>query len=138
MPTINNFIYCQKAERSFDDEHQIVNASNIFIALTPPFIPGAFSFSILFSINGVDISKNVVVRITFLDPDGKELVDTGEVILPPMPETEGPKLPYEVKGLVLSLDLQNVVFEKEGYHESVIYCNGEKLPGQKIYVKGGR
>lgn len=137
MPTINNFIYCQKAERSLDGDNQVVTAVNIFMTLTPPFIPGAFSFSILFSINGIDLTKNVVVRIEFLDPDGKELANTGDIQFPPAPKMEGPELPDEVKGLMMSLDLQNIVFEKEGYYESVVYCDGQKLPGQKIYVKGG-
>lgn len=141
MVRINNFIYCLNAERipAPDGNRDAVNAMGVLSILTPEFVPGTFSFSIVFSILGVDtINQNNKIRIIFGDTENHTLVDTGDIVLPPKPEGDDLELPIEYQGLDMSMDFRNVIFEKEGIYGTQIIWNGEKLGDCMIYVKGRR
>ena len=67
MAELTNFIYCINAERipSKDGKSDSVNAIGVLSSLTPEFVPGTFSFSIIFSVLDVNISESNTIRITF-------------------------------------------------------------------------
>ena len=60
MAELTNFIYCINAERipSKDGKSDSVNAIGVLSSLTPEFVPGTFSFSIIFSVLDVNISES--------------------------------------------------------------------------------
>ena len=141
MATLTNFIYCLNAERvsSGDGNGEGINAMGIMSTLMPEFVPGTFSFSVILSILDIDVMEGCnKLQIMFKDEEGNAIVDTGELSLPVLPEDEEPQIPKEYKGLNLSMDFRNVIFEKNGVYNTEIYLNGELLSANPIYVKGKR
>ena len=139
MGNINTFIYCLQADTIQSPEGQAVNANAILTAITPEFIPGAFSFSIVFALNNLEI-ENHTLHIYFKNSDGKVLVDSNDIHIPFKEIIEkgqnGASLPDEEKGMIMSMDLRNVLFEKVGYYCTFIYLDGNLVGEYKIYAKG--
>ncbi len=108
-------------------------------ALTPEFLPGTFTFSVIFSVLDIDVSVDNSIRIVF-SKDGEEadLVNTGIIMLPPMPEPDEVELPKEYKGVYMSMDFRNVVFETEGLYNTTVFFNSQLIGSSSIYVKGKR
>ncbi len=141
MGRLNNFIYCMNAERvSNEGKGDFINAMGVLSVLIPEFVPGTFSFSIVFSVLDIDVSKNNSIQIVFSkNKDTNPLVNSGVIMIPPVPDEDGGvRLPNEYRGLNMSMDFRNVVFEEEGVYNTAVYCNGELLANNLIYVKGKR
>lgn len=143
MASLENFIYCLNAERVVNENGEIgsnINALGVLATITPEYVPGAFSFSVIFTVLGVDMSSaENTVQVKFCrENDDKILVDSGILQLPAMPDDTGIELPGEYKGLNMSMDCRNVVFESEGVYVARIYFNEKFLGEKKIYVKGKR
>jgi len=141
MANLANFIYCLNAERipAADGQGESVNALGIVNALTPEYVPGAFSFSIVFSVLKLDVKKHNSIRVVFSSSeDSKVLVDTQEIMIPPAAEENSINLPEENKGFIMSMDMRNVVFETNGLYETEIIVNQETIGKVPIYVKGKR
>lgn len=141
MAKLTNFIYCLNAERTSvnDGNGESVNAIGVLSALTPEFVPGTFSFSIIFSVLDIDISGNNTIRIVFSKKgEDKALVNSGIINIPPMPDTKEIDLPSEYKGLNMSMDFRNVIFETEGIYSTEVFFNNQLLAENPIYVKGKR
>lgn len=142
MANLANFIYCLNAERiiSPDMQSENINAIGIISTIIPEFVPGTFSFSIIFSILDIDTKEHNNIRITFSQYDSKiPLVDSGIIQLPPLPENHEIKIPNQYSGLNMTMDFRNVIFEKEGLYNTCIYFNGNLLSGENyIYAKGKR
>ena len=140
MATLANFLYCLNAERhqGTPGQGEAVTAMGVLTVFTPEFVPGTFSFSILFSILDIDTNSNGQIKIVFKDGNGNELVNTGEITVPPIPADVGVQLPPKYVGYNLSMDFRNVVFEAEGEYATDIYFNGMLLGTNPIYVKGRR
>lgn len=140
MARLTNFIYCFNAERvpSTDGKGESINAIGVLSALLPEFLPGMFSFSVIFSILDIDVSGNNNIQIIFSKEENRTpLVDSGIVALPSIVD-EDIKLPNEYKGLNMSMDFRNVIFETEGVYHTEVFFNGELLAKNPIYVKGKR
>ena len=137
MARLANFIYCLNAERrvATDGVGESMNAMGVLPIITPEFVPGSFSFSIIFSIQGVDTEKANTMQILFSKGD-VILVDSGVITMPPMPTLKDDGLPMEYKGLNMSMDLRNVVFREDGLYTTTIILNNENLRSNSIYVKG--
>ncbi len=141
MARMSNFIYCINAEKVSANNGQFggVNAIGVLSALTPEFVPGTFSFSIIFSILDIDISGNNTIQVVFLEQgEEKVLVDSGIITIPPITDAIDIGLPDEYKGVDMSMDLRNVIFETEGLYNTKVYFNGNLLAENPIYVKGKR
>lgn len=141
MAKLTNFIYCINAERvpANDGSGDSINAMGVMSALTPEFVPGTFSFSIIFSVLDVDVSGNNTIQIVFSkDGDNNNLVNSGMITIPPMPNVDEVGLPNEYKGLNMSMDFRNVIFETEGLYNTSVLFNGKLLATNPIYVKGKR
>lgn len=141
MAKLTNFIYCINAERipAGDGKGESINAMGVLSALTPEFVPGTFSFSIIFSVLDVEVSGNNTIQIIFSkDGEEKGLIDSGIITIPPMPTENEIGLPDEYKGLNMSMDFRNVIFEAEGLYDTAVFFNGQLLGHNPIYVKGKR
>lgn len=140
MANLSNFIYCLGAERvqAADLKGDSINALGILAAITPEFVPGTFSFSIIFTILDVDTTQSNKIQIIFADDGENIIVDSGEILLPTLSDTSSVNLPQEYKGLNMCMDFRNVIFEKEGIYNTQILFNGSSLGGKSIYVKGRR
>lgn len=142
MADLTNFIYCINAERipSKNGKTDSVNAIGVLSSLTPEFVPGTFSFSIIFSVLDIDISGNNTVQITFFrEGEQENLVDSGVITIPPLsPDSDDIQLPPKYQGLNMSMDFRNVIFEQEGLYNTKVIFNDQVLAIKPIYVKGKR
>lgn len=140
MAKLTSFVYCVNAERvpALEGKGEGINAIGVVSALMPEFVPGTFSFSIIFSILDVDTTKENKIRIVFKDNKGRYMVDTGDLGLPANSDEGVLKLPAEYRGLNLSMDFRNVVFEENGEYCTEIYFNDSFLSSNPIYVQGRR
>ena len=120
MAKLSNFIYCINAERIKNENgEESINAFNVLSAMRPEFVPGMFSFSIVFFIQGLDIKKSNKVQVIFTKKDDDcRLVDSGVVEIPPMPKKS--TLPQEYSGLNITMDCRNVSFKSEGIYVTKI------------------
>lgn len=140
MKRIGYFIYSLGNERSVNsDGQQTVNANGIVSTFIQEFIPGTFSFSIMFSILGLEVKQHTL-RIMFKNPDGEILVDTNDALVQLeqliAADPNAKLIPPEEKGISMGLDLKNVIFKKNGYYFTEVYCDGEKLGEYRIYAAG--
>ncbi|HJC48535.1 MAG TPA: hypothetical protein IAA04_10830 [Candidatus Lachnoclostridium pullistercoris] len=142
MADLTNFIYCINAERipSKNGKTDSVNAIGVLSSLTPEFVPGTFSFSVIFSVLDIDISGNNTVQITFFrEGEQENLVDSGVITIPPLsPDSDDIQLPPKYQGLNMSMDFRNVIFEQEGLYNTKVIFNDQVLAIKPIYVKGKR
>lgn len=138
MAKISGFVYCLNAERitAPDGKGEMTNAVGIVSTIMPEYVPGAFSFSIVFSIIDFDVSSNNTIRIIFGDDLDKKMVDSGEITLNiPVVDTQI-DIPDSYKGANLCMDMRNVVFEREGVYTTTVLFNNEEIGRYGIYVKG--
>lgn len=141
MAKLTNFIYCINAERvpANEGKGERMDAIGVLSAITPEFVPGTFSFSIIFSVLDVDVSVDNTIQIKFSKcGEEKNLVDTGVVTIPSLPNEDEIGLPNEYKGLNMSMDFRNVIFETEGLYNTAVLFNNQLLADNIIYVKGKR
>ena len=142
MPEITNLIFCINAEKIVSDNGSVVgvNAMNVQTVLTPEFIPGTLSFSIVFFIQDLDYLHSATkIQVRFLDPEKKVVSDSGELVVPQIKEDPSAlNLPQKYKGINLTLELKNMVFETEGEYTTEIMVNGDTLLSKPIYVKARR
>lgn len=129
MAKIVNFIYCMNSNTS-DTE---TNAMGIMSAITPEYVPGAFSFSVLCSI--VDLENgNHNINMQFINPKGTILVNVDGNI--PYEQNKETNLPKEYLGINISTNWQNVVLEESGLYKTIVKVDGVECGTYEIYVKG--
>lgn len=129
MAKVANFLYCLKSITSETE----ASAMGILCAITPDYIPGAFSFSIICSIVDLEVGDHSVI-LHFIKPSGVELLKIeGQV---PFQVNEQCNLPNDYVGINISADLQNVVFEESGLYKTIVEVNNIELGTYEIFVKG--
>mgnify|MGYP004470287633 FL=1 len=129
MPKVSNFIYCMNSNTS-DTE---ANALGVISAITPDFVPGAFSFSILCSILDLE-EKEYGISIQFINPKGEVLVDVNGTVQ--YKENVKTNLPKEYKGINISSNWQNVLFKESGIYKTIVKIDDIDCGTFEIYVKG--
>lgn len=137
MARLGNFIYCLNAERvpAVNGKGDTINAMGVLSALTLEFMPGTFSFSIIFSVLDADASQRNDIQIVFSKKD-TVLIDSGVISIPPIENTDNYDLPKEYKGLNMSMDFRNVIFKEEGLYQTKVVFNNHEVGINEIYVKG--
>lgn len=140
MAKLANFLYCLNTERqqASQDKGESINAMGVLTVLTPEFVPGLFSYSIIFSILDIESTSDGQIKIVFKDSTGKELINTGNITMPPAPSDVDIQLPSKYVGYNLSMDFRNVIFENEGEYTTDVYFNNALIGSNPIYVKGRR
>lgn len=139
MAKLTGFIYCAGTEKVSNPEKKegSINAIGVLSALTPEYVPGMFSFSVIFSVLDIDVSIINRIRIVFAKVDeDKNLLDTGVIPVPPFTEKEEVMLPTEYRGATMSMDFRNVIFEENGLYSAKVFVNDEFLGDNYIYVQG--
>lgn len=129
MAKVNDIIFCLN---SVNLQGQGVSANAILSAITPEYIPGLFTFSVIVTILDIDLEKEPILKIVF----GKD-EDTLGVIEGPLPNIEDTSnLPKEYRGINLSIDMNNTNFKSDGLYKLSVFLNEELLKEKEIYVKG--
>lgn len=138
MPRLSSFVYCLSIDKPNGGQGP-ASARGLLSMLRPQFIPGAFSFSIAFSIMGLgEEPEDTTVRIVFHKRGEQEaLVDSAPIAIPrEILNARDKNIPDDFQGMDLTMDIRNVPFHTEGIYETDVYLNGELLDSAPIYVKG--
>ena len=136
MPHVSTFVY---AEDTIQDNTPqgprllIVGPQQI---LSPLFVPGTYSFSVMFGVVGANMHEAHTLRHIFRTSSAEDppIVDSGDMPVPP--RTEDRDLPEDMDGFMSSLNLKNVVFRAEGTYVSEIFFDGHNIGEFPIKVRG--
>ena len=131
MASLANVIFCMQAETVPSGN---VNAMNVMSTLSPEYIPGLFTFSIIVSILGIKKEEGHTFSVFLIDPNGTRIVEIKEEKLPVIDDVSN--IPDEYKGINISMSLNNVNFRVSGEYSMEIFYDNEKLGEHRIYVKG--
>lgn len=108
------------------------NVFGVLGALTPEFIPGQFSFSIVIGVRKTDFSISHTIRIIFGKHDESPLVDSGEnTIRPNKAISSSSGTSYSILGAQLT----NVIFKEAGEYVTSVYWDGELMRSEHIAVE---
>lgn len=129
MIKISNFIYCLNSVTTEEE----ANALGVLSAITPEFIPGSFSFSVLCSILGLE-DGNHNIKMQFFSPSGETLVNVDGVI--PYERKTDNNLPVDQIGINISTVWQNVTFKESGIYKTIVTVDDVEYGTYEIFVKG--
>ncbi len=129
MPTVNDIIFCLNASNL---PGQGVCANTILTTMTPEYIPGLFTFSVIITILDVDTTKEHELSISFCSPS--EVL--GELKAPLPVIEDHSNLPNEYKGINLTIDWNNMNFKENGEYRITILLDDAQIGEKSIYVKG--
>lgn len=102
--------------------------------LRPKYIPSMFSFAFSISICGVDLSKQIDVKMIIEDPERRVVQEAVRIDIPPQPVIENGSLPKEYRGFTLNVGVRNFPLEKEGVYHLIPYIDGVAMEPQDIPV----
>lgn len=130
MTRVSDIIICMKATNV---EGEGVTAMNVLSAITPEYVPGLFTFSVVAIILDLDLKVGHQLSVDFKDPEGEITVHVdGE-----LPPTESQSnLPSEHLGMNIAMDWNNVNFKRSGIYTLSITIDGVLLGEKNIFVKG--
>lgn len=128
MAYVSNIIVCLNAK---NDENGVC-ANNILTALTPEYIPGLFTFSVIIALLDIDVSQEHNFIVDFITPDDVSVVHI-DGKLPCLEDKSN--LPPEYKGVNIAMDWTNVNLKSSGEYK-IIFTIDEVTTEKGIYVKG--
>ncbi|MCI9271828.1 MAG: hypothetical protein HFH11_11915 [Dorea sp.] len=132
---VTTFLYCL-GTTNMEGDSAPINAMGVLQILTPEFIPSTFSFSIILGIRGIDNSCNHVLDIIFKDSNGNSLVEARNIsVLSEQFKSGNLDLPKEQRGIMLGMDMRNVIIKQEGVYYTEIFFDGKRLGAFDIYAK---
>ena len=130
MAEVKNFVYCLDA----DNYEGKTNITGVLRALTPEYIPGLYSFSISFSILGLEEGE-YKFGFAFKDPQGQS-ISSIENVLMNCEWSQEKNLPEKYKGVDIILRLQNMDLKVQGVYNTEVWIDDEKLGEFPIFAKG--
>jgi len=131
MPEISTFMYALNTGRDEQDNLVIRAPLNV---IKPPYIPGAFSFSVVFGITGLDQTRQQALEVIFKSIEGQVIQKIGPFPLPSADQLPKDNVPPKYKGIVANIDMQNILFEKPGEYVTEVFVDGEKLESKPVMV----
>lgn len=130
MAKVSDIIFCLRATNM---EGSGASATTILTALTPEYIPGLFTFSVIVTLLDIDPDNEHTVAIDFINPSNENVVH----IEAPLPRIEDDSnLPQAYKGLNMAMDWNNVNLKVSGLYTIQVKFDGDLLQEKNIYVKG--
>lgn len=138
MPRITTFMYSEGTLHEPIPNGQRLHVVSPLITFTPVFIPGTMSFSVTIGLLDIDIEKEHTLQLKFISPilDEDAVIDTGVVDVPRNIDPSMFELPPDMRGIILNLGFQNVVFRHEGIYKTQVFFDGDSLGEYPIQVKG--
>ena len=130
MAKISDVIFCLRATNV---EGEGASAHTILSAITPEYVPGLFSFSVIVNLLDIDLHVQHKFNIDF-ESSSKESVLNIEGELPIIDECSN--LPKEFHGITMAMDWNNVNFKSSGLYVFKFFVDGELIKEKEIFVKG--
>ncbi len=132
MAKVDNIIFCLRTTNS---EEQGVSANTVLSAITPEYIPGLFSFSVIVCLLDLDYNAEHFFSVEFVDPTGEKVVNIENQVMPRLQLYEG-NVPNEYKGINIAMEWNNVNLKVSGLYTIRFLYDGLEIGTKKIYVKG--
>lgn len=130
MAKVRDVIFCLRATNM---QGQGACATSILTALTPEYIPGLFTFSVIITLVDIDSTQEHRLIVDLLDPSGESVVHV-ESTTPCMEDNSN--LPQIYKGMSAVMDWNNVNLKQSGEYLIKITVDGDCVKETTIYVKG--
>ncbi len=128
MARVANFIYCMNAYAT----NEGANAAGILTALSPKYIPGEFSFSILCSLVDLEEGDHEIV-FQFSNPDDQILANVrGDLTVK---KNEDENIPREYRGMNVCVNLMNILMQKAGLYKTKVMIDGKNSGDFEIFVQ---
>lgn len=127
----SDVVFCM---RSLNTADQGVSANTIMSVITPEYVPGLFSFSIVITLLGISPVSPHHFELCFGPIDCEPEKFTAELV-PNVGTTTG-NLPDDYQGINVAIDLNNFNFAKSGLYQLVVFVDSERVTEKQIYVKG--
>lgn len=130
MPNVSDIIFCLRAT---NNNVEGACATNILSVISPEYIPGLFTFSVVVNLLDIDTSVEHKFSVDFNAPNEENTIH----IEGPVPIfVDESNLPKEYKGVTIAMDWNNVNFKMSGLYTIKIYVDQELIKTKSIYVKG--
>lgn len=130
MARISDIIFCLRATNT---DEQGACAMTVLTALSPEYIPGLFTFSVIITVLDIEPEKEHDITIDFISPTNEKVVHI-ESQIPHIEDNSN--LPQEHKGLNLAMDWNNINLKVSGLYNIQVAFDGILLQEKSIYVKG--
>jgi hypothetical protein len=132
MAKLSMFMLCNAINNLQQGNGSIPQLIGPQTVLRPQFIPGNFSFGIAVGVTDVNLHENHKIRFIIADPDGKIVQDSGESDFSAIEKAD--TLPAEYQGFALSIDIRNLIVEKEGAFKFELFMNGSTVGEHEIPI----
>ena len=130
MAKVSDIIFCLRATNT---DETGASAMTILTALTPEYVPGLFTFSVIITLTDIDPAEDHHIAINFVNPSQENIVH----IESPVPQvTDSSNLPSEYKGLNLAMDWNNLNFKTSGLYTLQVIFDDVLIQEKSIFVKG--
>ena len=135
MPEIKNFIYCMgtKSVARSGDEQTFTPIEGIQNCLLPDYLPGNYSFSVVFSLLDLEPGEEYFVEVSFMY-EKKEVARVEDIQLIGGTDNKY-NVPEKFFGYQIAIDFRNVLLNEEGVYHTIVSLNGEEKGDYPIYVK---
>lgn len=130
MAKVCDIIFCLRATNT---DEQGACANTVLTALSPEYVPGLFTFSVIITLLDIEPGKEHSITIEFISPENENVVHI-ESQVPQIEDSSN--LPQEHKGLNLAMDWNNINFKTSGLYKIQVKLDDTLLAEKSIYVKG--
>ena len=111
---------------------QGASAHTILSTMTPEYIPGLFTFSVVITILDINKTADHTFKVTFSSPNEVVGVISGSF---PALNTQN-NLPDEYKGINLVVNCNNMNMKESGEYTLLVALDDDQIGEKKIFVKG--
>lgn len=102
------------------------------LVLRPQYIPGNFSFSIALGVADLNLQTKNEIRLVIINPEKKVVYDSLPNILPIIRKDDS--IPKEYQGIMMCVDIRNLIVECEGEYIISISLNGECIDEKPVPI----
>jgi hypothetical protein len=135
MAKLTEFILCDSISAVPASEGGVLQQlTSPQVALRPQFVPGNFSFGVVVGIQGMNLHITNRICFTIADPQGNVILESAISEVPPISEDEPETMPEEYQGVVMNMDIRNLVICENGVYLLSIYANDELVGKQSIPI----
>ena len=130
MANISDIVFCLNA---INNEGEGASAINILPSITPEYIPGLFTFSIIIILLDIEPIQTHHLIVDFIAPNDETIV---HIENPFSVQEDTSNLPKQYKGVNIAMSWNNVNFKVSGNYTLKIHVDGKFIKDKSIYVKG--
>lgn len=130
MTSVENLVFCQNSK--IDNSGRMI-IENLFTTILLPFLPTQFSFSIVFTVLGINPKAEHNLKLIFKNKNTNEIVfDTNNIPINNL--TSNNDVPLEFQSINFNINLQNLIFKDGGIYVAIVYFDENNIGEREIFV----